>query len=74
MVSPSLYIPEAPSNELIEKWLQRHADLLVAERQIEQEESRLLLSKCPPKQLERNGLAILGLGVLNVAVGLGGKM
>jgi DNA polymerase alpha-associated DNA helicase A len=64
---------ERPSSELLSRWLQRHADLLIEERNVEKDEARMLLSKCSPKQLERNGLAILGLGVLNVSVGLGGK-
>ncbi|UZJ52104.1 hypothetical protein CBS101457_001424 [Exobasidium rhododendri] len=65
---------QKPSSALLQKWLQKQADLLIAERKEEQEETRLLLSKCPPKQLERNGVAVLGLGVLSIAVGLGGKI
>lgn len=68
-----LNIVERPSVDLLQRWLQKHADLLIEERKVEKEEARLLLSKCSPKQLERNGLAILGLGVLTVAAGLGGK-
>lgn len=68
-----LHAVNRPSNELLQRWMQKHADLLAQERRVEQEEARLLLSKCPPKQLERNGLAILGLGILSVSVGLGGK-
>lgn len=62
-----------PSQNLLQIWIQKHADLLANERKVEQDEARLLLSNCPPKQLERHGLAILGLGVLSISVGLGGK-
>lgn len=62
-----------PSQNLLQLWIQKHADLLASERKVEQDEARLLLSNCPPKQLERHGLAILGLGVLSLSVGLGGK-
>lgn len=70
----TLHQPEPPSEEVLTRWLQKHVDLLAAERKEEQDQSRLLLSKCSPKQLERNGLAVLGLGALNVSIGLGGKM
>jgi DNA polymerase alpha-associated DNA helicase A len=74
MSQEPLYQAQVPSADLLQRWIQKQADLLIAERKVEQDESRLLLSKCPPKQLERNGLAILGLGCLSISVGLGGKM
>lgn len=73
MPGRSLNTPVPPSQDLLQRWIQKHADLLGEERAIEQEEAKLLLSKCSPRLLERNGLAILGLGVNSVAVGLGGK-
>ena len=74
MVHERLYQADAPSPDLLQRWIQRQADLLLAERKEEQQETRLLLSKCPPKQLERNGVALLGLGIQSVSVGLGGKV
>jgi hypothetical protein len=57
----------------ISAFLDRQRTLLQAERQAEVEQSSLLLSSCPPKLLEKKGLALLGLGVVNVGLGLGGK-
>jgi DNA polymerase alpha-associated DNA helicase A len=74
MIQEPLYQAQVPSSDLLQRWIQKQADLIAAERRVEQDESRLLLSICPPKQLERNGLAILGLGCLSISVGLGGKM
>jgi DNA polymerase alpha-associated DNA helicase A len=47
--------------------------LLAEERLADLERSKLLLTNCPPKVLEQKGLALLGLGIVNVSVGLGGK-
>ncbi|EPQ30240.1 uncharacterized protein PFL1_02356 [Pseudozyma flocculosa PF-1] len=63
-----------PSQDLLRQWLQRHLDLLQTERDEEQRQSKLLLSKTPPKVLEHNGLALLGLGVAGIRIGLGAKM
>jgi len=57
----------------ISAFLDRQRTLLQAERQAEVEQSSLLLSSCPPKLLEKKGLALLGLGVVSVGLGLGGK-
>lgn len=57
----------------ISTFLDRQRTLLQAERQAEVEQTSLLLSSCPPKLLEKKGLALLGLGVVNVGLGLGGK-
>lgn len=73
MMEEALHQAQVPSTELLQRWIQKQADLIIAERKVEQEESRLLLSKCPPRQLERHGLAILGLGVQSISIGLGGK-
>ncbi|KAJ7201078.1 P-loop containing nucleoside triphosphate hydrolase protein, partial [Mycena pura] len=47
--------------------------LLAQERAAEVDRSSLLLSNCGPKLLEQKGLALLGLGVVGVNIGLGGK-
>ncbi|SRR5258706_7823910 len=57
----------------ISTFLDRQRTLLQAERQAEVEQTSLLLSSCPPKLLEKKGLALLGLGVVSVGLGLGGK-
>ncbi|KAI0050286.1 P-loop containing nucleoside triphosphate hydrolase protein [Auriscalpium vulgare] len=51
----------------------RHRDLLAKERNAEIERSTLLLSNCGPKLLEQKGLALNGLGIVGVNIGLGGK-
>ena len=66
--------PVPPSQELLKSWLQKHLDLLEAERQEDAAQSRLLLSKTPAKVLEANGLALLGLSVASVRIGLGAKL
>jgi len=55
-------------------FISRQRHLLELERAADLDRSRLLLTNCPPKQLERNGLALLGLSVSSVEVGLGGKV
>ena len=54
-------------------FINRQRDLLNRERNAEIEQSALLLTNCGPKLLEQKGLAILGLGVVNINIGLGGK-
>lgn len=54
-------------------FIQRQRDLLTRERDAEIEQSALLLTNCGPKLLEQKGLAILGLGVVSLTTGLGGK-
>ncbi|KAN0060658.1 hypothetical protein ACQY0O_007316 [Thecaphora frezii] len=73
-MSQPLRTPVPPSQELLKQWLQRQLDLLQAERAQEQHQSRLLLSKTPPKLLEQNGLALLALGVVGIRIGLGAKL
>ncbi|KAK1222273.1 hypothetical protein PQX77_014906 [Marasmius sp. AFHP31] len=62
------------SSSELSAFISRQRHLLALERAADLDRSRLLLTKCPPKQLERNGLALLGLTVSNVEVGLGGKV
>ncbi|CAE6428981.1 unnamed protein product [Rhizoctonia solani] len=62
----------ATSND-VEQFLSRMRALCLKERMAEVEQSSLLLSACSPKLLEQKGLALLGLGVSNVQIGLGGK-
>ena len=42
-------------------------------REAEVQRSSLLLSNCGPKLLEQKGLALAGLGIASMNVGLGGK-
>ena len=53
-------------------FIKRQRDLLVRERDAETEQSALLLTNCGPKLLEQTGLAILGLGIASINIGLGG--
>jgi DNA polymerase alpha-associated DNA helicase A len=59
--------------EQLEAFFARQRELLAVERQAEVEQSSLLISNCSPKLLERKGLALLGLAVVQVSIGLGGK-
>lgn len=54
-------------------FIDRQRVLLAKEREAEIERSSLLLSNCGPKLLEQKGLAVLGLGVAAMNIGLGGK-
>lgn len=54
-------------------FIARHQHLLQLEHDEEKEATRLLHSNCSPKLLEQRGLAIGGLGVSSISVGLGGK-
>ena len=51
----------------------RQLHLLSQEKEAEIERTSLLISKCSHKLLEQRGLALGGLGVASVAIGLGGK-
>ncbi|PCH37521.1 hypothetical protein WOLCODRAFT_92409 [Wolfiporia cocos MD-104 SS10] len=62
----------ASENEL-RAFIARHRVLLDREREAEVERSSLLLSNCGPKLLEQKGLALGGLGIASVNIGLGGK-
>lgn len=46
---------------------------LESERKADVERASLLVSACSPKLLESKGLAVIGLGVVGVTIGLGGK-
>ncbi|WWC69923.1 uncharacterized protein I206_103867 [Kwoniella pini CBS 10737] len=72
MVSGILH-PATPSRSVLEAFINRHQYLLELERKAEEEQTRLLNSKCSPKLLEQRGLALGGLGCSNISVGLGGK-
>ncbi|EIM87529.1 P-loop containing nucleoside triphosphate hydrolase protein [Stereum hirsutum FP-91666 SS1] len=54
-------------------FIDRHRVLLAKEREAEIERTSLLLSNCGPKLLEQKGLALIGVGVSSIGVGLGGK-
>ncbi|KAF9256839.1 P-loop containing nucleoside triphosphate hydrolase protein [Marasmius fiardii PR-910] len=62
------------STEVLTAFISRQRHLLALERAADLSRSRLLLTNCPPKQLEKNGLALLALTVVSVEVGLGGKV
>ena len=51
----------------------RQLHLLSQEKEAEIERTSLLISKCSHKLFEQRGLALGGLGVASVAIGLGGK-
>ena len=59
--------------EDLKAFISRHRSLLLKERDAEVERSSLLLSNCGPRLLEQKGLALIGLGVSNITIGLGGK-
>ncbi|KAI8998635.1 P-loop containing nucleoside triphosphate hydrolase protein [Trametes punicea] len=61
------------SEEHLRAFIERHRELLKKEREAEIERTSLLLSNCPPKLLEQKGLALCGLGIASVGIGLGGK-
>jgi DNA polymerase alpha-associated DNA helicase A len=61
------------SEAQVTSFIDRHRTLLAKERQAEVERSSLLLSNCGPRLLEQKGLALLGLGIIAVNIGLGGK-
>lgn len=63
----------ATTSSDLEQYLSRMRALCLQERMAEVEQSSLLLSACSPKLLEQKGLALLGLGISNVQIGLGGK-
>ncbi|WVR06790.1 hypothetical protein IAU60_003825 [Kwoniella sp. DSM 27419] len=65
--------PSPPSRSVLEAFISRHQYLLELERKAEEEQTRLLNSKCSPKLLEQRGLALGGLGTSSISVGLGGK-
>ena len=69
----SLLHPVRPSGDVLNAFIDRHEYLLQLERNAEEEQTRLLNSNCSPKLLEQRGLALNGLGVSAITVGLGGK-
>lgn len=69
----SLLHPVRPSEAGLTTFIDRHEYLLQLERKAEEDQTRLLNSNCSPKLLEQRGLALNGLGVSAINVGLGGK-
>lgn len=61
------------STEKVSTFIDRHLFLLSQERDSEVERTSLLFSKCGPKLLEQKGLALNGLGIASIGVGLGNK-
>ena len=54
-------------------FIKRQHGLFTRGRDAEIEQSALLLTNCGPKLLEQKGLAILGVGIASINIGLGGK-
>ena len=69
-----LRTPQPPSQKLLQQWFKAQSTLLAEERKEEQAQSKLLLSKTSPKLLEKHGLALLGLGVASIRIGVGAKL
>nr|KIR45308.1 DNA helicase [Cryptococcus bacillisporus CA1280] len=65
--------PQPTPDATIQLFLSRHRQLLELERKAQEEQTRLLNSKCSPSLLEQRGLALNGLGVSGISIGLGGK-
>ncbi|ODN72845.1 hypothetical protein L202_08275 [Cryptococcus amylolentus CBS 6039] len=65
--------PPQSAHAQVAAFVDRHRQLLALERSAEEEQTRLLNSKCSPKLLEQRGLAINSLGVSSISIGLGGK-
>ena len=61
------------STEAASSFIDRHLDLLSQERDAEIGRTSLVFSKCGPKLLEQKGLALNGLGVASIGIGLGNK-
>lgn len=61
------------STESVSKFIDRHLLLLSQERDAEVEKTSLVSSNCGPKLLEQKGLALNGLGITSIGVGLGNK-
>ena len=61
------------TEEQLRAFIKRQRELLTRERDAEIERTSLLLSNCGPKLLEQKGLALNGVGVASVNIGLGGK-
>ena len=69
----TLLEPHPPTRPILDAFITRHQYLLQLERAAEEEQTRLLNSNCSPRLLEQRGLALGGLGVSNISIGLGGK-
>lgn len=61
------------SMERVLTFIDKHMLLLSQERDAEIERTSLVISKCGPKLLEQKGLALNGLGIASIGVGLGNK-
>jgi hypothetical protein len=62
------------TDQQLAAFIARQRLLLSREREEEITRSSLLLSNCGTKLLEQKGLALTGLSVVDVKIGLGGKM
>lgn len=64
---------QTSTEDAVRIFIAKHKQLLVKEREAEIARTSLLLSNCAPSLLEQKGLALGGLGVANMDIGLGGK-
>lgn len=72
-LAEGLWQVRTPSRDDLAAFLARQQHLLKLERDEEEEQTRLLNSNCSPRLLEQRGLALGGLGVSAINIGLGGK-
>ncbi|CED83037.1 DNA helicase [Phaffia rhodozyma] len=70
---PSLYKVRPPSSATLGQYLDRLSHLLDKELETDQARTALLSTSCSWEVLAQKGLAINGLGVSGVNIGLGGK-
>lgn len=61
------------TEDQLKAFIKRQRELLARERDAEIERTSLLLSNCGPKLLEQKGLALNGVGIASINIGLGGK-
>lgn len=61
------------TEDQLKAFIKRQRELLARERDAEIERTLLLLSNCGPKLLEQKGLALNGVGIASINIGLGGK-
>ncbi|KAM0755484.1 P-loop containing nucleoside triphosphate hydrolase protein [Meredithblackwellia eburnea MCA 4105] len=62
-----------PTTEEVQGFIKRLIELTERERQVEEEESRLLFTSCPFNLLEKRGLGLGNLAITKTSIGLGGK-
>jgi len=71
--APPLYSPHPPSIKDLTLYFDRLSKLLKREEEADQARTSLLASNCSWEVLAQRGLALNGLGVSGISIGLGGK-